>query len=178
MEIRKQEAFHAYRGTSKDWGEKWENNKELKFSSGEDEYFGHGCYFFENDYKEAEFWAKSIRHIEQGNISIIYAYIESKNVYDLIDRETYNDYIKLVEVISKRYENEKEKPKINKPYDCNIINMIVDKKKFDMVRGPYNPKHKLGDKLKENGDTRMSKTHIQLCVVNKDIIKNSEVEYI
>lgn len=178
MEIRKQESFHAYRGTSREWGQKWEKDKELKYSSGDDEYFGHGCYFFENDYEEAKFWANGVRHIDSGNIAVIYAYIESKNVYDLIDRQTYNEYIKLVETISKRYDDQKEKPDINRPYDCNIINMIVDKMKFDMVRGQYNPNHKLGIRLNENGATRMKKTHIQLCVVNKNIIKNSEVEYI
>lgn len=78
MKVRKQQEFHAYRGTSKKWGEAWEKNKELKFSDGKDEYFGHGYYFFENDYEEAKFWASKVRRIDKGNIAIIYAHIESK----------------------------------------------------------------------------------------------------
>lgn len=178
MEVKKQDIFHAYRGTNKEWGIKWEENRELKMSNGEDEYFGHGCYFFENDYNEALNWAKNIRNINSGNISIIYAYIKSDKVYDLMDRETYNEYAKLMDVIAKRYENSAKKPKLNKPYDCKLINMIVKEKNYDMVRGSYSPNHRLGLMLKENGHTRINKTHIQLCVINKDIIKESEVEYI
>lgn len=178
MEIKKQNTFHAYRGTNKEWGKKWEENKELKFSTGDDEYFGHGCYFFENDYDEAKNWAKSIRKIENGNVSIIYAYIESDKVYDLIDRTNYNNYIKLVDTINKRYKEALQKPKITKPYDCKLINMIVQENKYEMVRGTYYPNHRLGKSLIEENATRISKTHIQICVIDKNIIKNSEVDYL
>lgn len=178
MEVKKQDIFHAYRGTNKEWGQKWEKNKQLKFSNGKDEYFGHGFYFFENDYKEALNWAKNIRKIPKGNISIIYAYIKSDKVYDLIDRETYNEYVHLMEIISKRFKNCKEKPKINKPYDCNLINMIVKENNYDMVRGAYSPNHSKSLILSKDGYTRINKTHIQLCVINKEIIKGSEVEYL
>lgn len=178
MKARRQNIFHAYRGTTKEWGENWECNNELKFSDGNDEYFGHGYYFFENDYNEAKFWAEYVRKIKRGNISIIYAYIESDNVYDLIDRETYNEYIKLVQTISERYKNSNENPNFNKPYDCKLINLIAEECGYDMIRGIYYPKHKLGLEMIENGNTRMSKTHIQLCVRNKDIIKKSEVDYL
>lgn len=178
MEIKKQRTFHAYRGANEEWGKKWEYNKELKLSNGEDEYFGHGYYFFENDYSEAKNWAKNVRKIKTGNISIIYAYIESEKVYDLIDRETYNEYIKLIKIISERYENSDKKPNFNKPYDCKLINLISDENGYDMVKGIYYPNHRLGNEMLENGNTRMSKTHIQLCVRNKDIIQESKVEYL
>lgn len=177
MKHRKQTEFHAYRGTSKKWGELWEKNNQWKISNGEDEYLGHGCYFFENDYEEALNWAKYNRKISDGNRAIIYAKIHTEKVYDLIDNNTYNQYIKLIEVAKKRFESETDKPILEEPFDCNILNMIIDKYDIDMVKGPFFPKNKKGLELKKDGYTRTTKTHIQLCLVNKNIIEESEVKY-
>ena len=177
MKIRKQNIFHAYRGTTKEWGKRWENKKELAFSNKSDEYFGHGYYFFENDYNEAVNWVKYVRRIKKSDSCIIYAYIESNKVYDLVDNEVYKQYVKLIKTIEDRYKEGTIKVRLNKPYDCHIINMVVDKYGFEMVRGLHFPNNSVGLRLLEEGYTRVRRTHIQLCIREKDIIKNSEVEY-
>lgn len=158
-------------------GRKMGKRKKLAFSSNDDEYFGHGFYFFENDYTEALNWAKYTRKIKIDNISIIYVYIESDKVYDLVDTEVYKEYINLLKIIEDRYENEKEKVKLRKPYDCKIINVIIDKYGFEMVRGIYFPRHREGLRFLNKDYTRMRRAHIQLCIREKGIIKDSEVEY-
>lgn len=178
MNIKKQTKFYGYRGTSKKWGEKWEKYRQLKFSAGEDEYLGHGYYFFENDYNEAVNWAKYVRKIKPNNIAIIFADIETNNILDLIDGKTYQQYIKVINSYKKKFKYDSDPPIINTPYDCNIINLLTKRYNYDMVRGPFHPKYKEGLRLTENGETRMMKTHIQLCILNKDIIKDSEVEYL
>lgn len=177
MKYKKQNKFHAYRGTSEEWGKKWENNGILKWSNKNNEYFGHGHYFFENDHHEALSWAYHNRDIEKEDLAVIYAYIETDNILDLLDSVTYEDYTRFLESMSKIYRDRNKKLNIKKPYDCRVINTLVKRYKFDMVKGSFSPRHKLGDKLIDIGDTRYPKSHIQLCVINKNIIKDSEVDY-
>lgn len=178
MNKKKQIKFYGYRGTSKKWGQKWEKNKELKISNGKDEYLGHGCYFFENDYTEALNWAKYVRKIKSKNIAIIRADIETYNIFDLIDSKTYKEYLRVIDAYKKKFQNDPDPPIINTPYDCNIINFIAKRYKYDMVRGPFFPKNKRGLELNKSGETRIMRTHIQLCILNKNIIKDSEVDYL
>lgn len=178
MNVKKQINFYGYRGTSKKWGEKWQQEKQLKFSNGEDEYLGHGYYFFENDYDEALCWAKYVRKIRDNDIAIIFAEIETNKVLDLLDNKTYMEYIKVIDSFKKKFEDDPDPPVINNPYDCYIINLLAKKYKYDMIRGVFHPKNKKGLGLMNSGYTRTMKVHIQLCILNKNIIKDSDVEYL
>lgn len=173
--------YIGHRGTTKAWGEKCKREADFYISKGDDEYFGHGIYFFEDDDLEAENWAKCVRKIKIGDISIIEALIESDEdkVFDLTKTRVFNEYMNLVDIIAKRYkEGSAKQPQIKKPYDCKIINMICDKKGIQLVRGPYKLNHKLARKLGDDNVTRLNRIHIQLCVRDKAVIKETKVRFL
>jgi hypothetical protein len=180
MKIMKQSIFHGYRGTTKLWGEKCEKSFEFAVSCKDNEYFGHGIYFFENDYKEALNWVKFSRKVEDGNIAIIYANINvnPEKIFDLIDTETYNYYIKMIEELDKRLLLDVEKLEITKPYDTYLINHICKSCGYKMIRAFHTPNMRKATELKKYEKTRTQKSHIQLCVRNKDIITTATVKYI
>lgn len=173
--IEKQTNFYAYRGTNLEWGFKCKNNNEYKYSDAEDEYFGHGVYFFENDEDEAYNFAKYVRKIKKEDICIIYALIVTDKIFDLFDNKTINSYFKLVEEIIIKYKDQLEIPNFKKPFDCKLINYICEQEGYLLVKGPYSPNHRLGKSMYEKGFTRYKKTHIQLCVRDVSIIKECEV---
>lgn len=173
----RQDVFHGYRGTAKKYTKLIKYKEDLKKSEGEDEYFGHGIYFFENDKREAHNWAKYVRKYTETEISVIYVYIKTESILDFFDSETYEDYIKIVDTIKERYKEQKSIPKFVKPVDCNLINNICDKKGYKLVRGGFPPNHKKGNMLIKDDFTRIGKIHIQLCVRDVEIIKEYKILY-
>lgn len=178
MKYKKQNQFHAYRGTSEDWGEKWEENRDLKWSDRNDEYFGHGHYFFENDLDEALSWAYYNPNIKKENIAVIYGYIETEKVLDLTLKNTYEEYKKFLKESIELFKKDDNKPELDgEDYDCKLINYLIDEEGYEMVKSIHSPNDKKWKKLIKKGYTKVAKHHIQLCVVNKDIIKESCVYY-
>ena len=102
----KQTIFHGYKGTSKHWGRRCKKFNEFCPSQGDDEYFGHGIYFFENDQTEAYNFAKFSRKITESDICIIYALIETDRVLDFFDTTTYVEYIKMIKKILSEYDGD------------------------------------------------------------------------
>ena len=165
----KQTVFHGYRGTTREWGTK-AKEREFWYSCGDDEYFGRGIYFFENDLREAHFFAKVVREIPIDNICVIYALIklEAEFVLDLFDRDTFNKYVQLVDEFR---DSCIKHGIVVKDIDCHLFSHICDQEGYQLVKGPYNPSHAKGDPLISAGYTRVRKTHIQLCVRDDKIIK-------
>lgn len=170
-------SFLAYRGTHKDYIVNIIDKGLWLKSEGDDEFFGHGIYFFEEDDNEAYNWAKYKRKIPEKEIAIIQAYItcSRKEVLDLIHSRKYQEYIKLVNEIKNRFKEQPSKPKFKYPFDCGLINLICDKEGYKLVRGAYNPKNQLALSLINLGATRIPKIHIQLCVRDKSLINSYTV---
>ena len=95
----------------------------------------------------------------------------------MFDSITFQEYIKLVETLHKRYQYSSSVLNIKEPFDCNLINCICEEAGYLLVKGPYSPNHNLGNKLLEQKYTRIQKTHIQLCIRDQSIIKKREVYY-
>lgn len=170
--------FRGYRGTRKKYTDALISSDDWKFSDGEDEYFGHGIYFFEEDHTEAYNFVKYTKEYEENEISLIQAKISCsrETILDFFNGQVYDDYIKLlVDEINERFKGYKNIPKIEIPFDCGLINMVCEKDGYILVRGPHQPKYRpiyrLAIELVEEDFTRIKPTHIQLCVRNRDIIK-------
>lgn len=166
--------FIAFRGTDRNYGRQVLENKYWGKSEGKDEYFGHGVYFFEEDYNEALNWAKYTRKISDKDIVIIWASIkcERSKILDLLNSVTHREYMKIIDAVYSKYKDSEEVPKFGYPYDCELINLICDKLGYKLVRGAYSPNHKQSMFLIKKGVTRHAKTHIQLCVRDTDIIND------
>ncbi len=165
--------FLGFRGTTIQKAEAARLRREFDVSRGEDEYFGHGIYFFEEDSKEAINFARFQRQIPQSDIGVIEVdiIVERAKVYDLVMTEVYNEYIKLIDDIGRKYLGQRHKPQIKVPYDCRVINMICDDQGYKLVRGSFIPRHEKYQKLRVRGWTRIPRAHIQLCVRDERIIK-------
>ncbi len=166
--------YIGYRGTTVEKTELAIENRLFDISTGEDEYFGFGIYFFEDDRDEAFRFAQYVRKIPKENIGIITASIEveSQKIFDLMMSSVYEDYINTVEVLGNRLAREGKKPKKNQTFDCRFINAICGKEGYSLVRGPYNPNHSKAFNLRQKSFTRIPKIHIQLCVIDASIISH------
>lgn len=177
--------FIGYRGTRKKYTDlvlncdDWRKSDGWKYSDGEDEYFGHGIYFFEENHTEAFKFAKLIRKYEEHEISIIKTSIccDRMNILDFLNGEVYQEYISvLTKTISDRFEEHENTPKFDTPLDCGMINYICKKQHYKLVRGPgrsvFRKYYETSLKLIELNVTRIQPFHIELCVRDIDIIKN------
>lgn len=160
----------------------------LKFSTNDYDWLGNGIYFWEQNLKRAEEWAKQQK--EWGKIetpAVVGAVIDLGHCLNLLDSE-------FIELLSRSYDfldrlcyvtgnklpkNEGKNP--DKPYrrlDCAVIeflhfNIEQERKKnkdviepFDSVRALFSE----GDPIYE-GAGFDKKTHIQICVRNPNCIK-------
>ncbi len=180
MQSKMDTTYHGYRGTSYEWGKKCDKDNEFSYSEKDDEYFGHGIYFFENDYHEAYNWAKYVRRIPHKKIAVIYSLIEAKadKTLDFLNNKQYREYIELLDLFIKRINKEADYyAEIKNPYDCQVINLICDKCGFLLVRGTYKLNNEKADDFFDEDYTRFPKHHIQLCVRDEQIILESEVKY-
>lgn len=166
--------FHAFRGTDFAESDRLFNHREFTISTGKDEYLGHGVYFFEDNPVEAHNWAKYVRRLNEHKIILFEANIQvaSEKVLDFLLTDHHMAYLKLVDSIDKRYRDARSKPRIRKPYDCGLINMICEKDDYELVRAAFSLRNKLGLELIKKARTRIEKIHIQLCVRNVELIKH------
>ncbi len=175
MNYQTQTEFHGFRGTIEELANNFDEKWDKHYSCGEDEYLGHGVYFFENDYLEAYNFAKYTRYINEDKISIIYAKIETDKVFDLTIRKNYYEYIELVRKSKKRYRDNNKNLNFKKPYDCRLLNLISCEGDYELIKAQFDLNDKKHDDLRNNGETRIRKTHVQLCVKNKNIIKRIKI---
>ncbi len=165
--------FQGFRGTTLEKAVLAKTYSKFDISTGEDEYFGHGIYFFKDDYDEAYSFARKIRKIPKGDIGIISAIIETleSKIMDLVRRKTYPDYLLALQELDNQMARYGKQRRKKHPFDCRIINMICDEEEYLLVRGPYDPKNKKSLNYRERGYTRIPRVHIQLCVRDASIIK-------
>lgn len=171
----RERAFIGYRGTSKQRVQDFLNSGQWEVSTRPDEYLGHGTYFFENDYQEAYKWAKYNRKLDDEEIEVIKVNIKvkEKEVFDLLDSTTCDDYLKIVKKIGAKFYEADNIP--DHPADCKLINLICDRDGYKLVRGAFSPNKKLAKELISANLTRMRKIHIQLCVKDPRIIEYFEI---
>lgn len=163
--------FVGYRGTTKRKVIE-ATGRIFDQSTGDDEYFGHGIYFFEDDEEEAFFFALKIRQIPRANIGVIKVLIEveSEKVFDLVNRDVYKGYLETLSLLIDQLKKEGKQPRLNATFDCRLINMICAKEDYNLVRGPFTPSFEPFRTLRKDSYTRIPRVHIQLCVRNESII--------
>ena len=124
----------GYHGTEYDNALSILRNKNFIQSCTEDEWLGDGVYFFENDERQAICFITKARKVQ--NYKVIKANIKTKNLLDLIDLETYENFEQFARQFKDRYLKKKD----NRPR--KLINSVVLKamyklKPYDVVRAVF-----------------------------------------
>jgi hypothetical protein len=171
--------YLLFRGTNKYEIDRYNETNKFYCSKGYRHYLGSGIYFFRDDEKEAENWAKyNIRKDKEDSIFVIKLILdlEEDEVFDLLKVKDRDQYIKLLKYFEERFKNEKEIPDIKKPYDGYIIDYYCSmNRKIKLVSAVFDLKNDYLNRLSEEDFTRINKHHIQVCIKRKDIIKNENV---
>jgi len=142
-------------------------NKSLK----NNEWLGHGVYFFEK-YQKAEWWAKQQR--EKGEPAVITSKIEVSEE-DFLDLDLPEEEDELVEFV--RYiENSGSTitfPSNKTKKRCAVINMYMRIRKYKVIMKSFNSTNPKGkDILDSMGLSRIEK---QICVHNTNCIVSNEL---
>ncbi len=162
MELTKYECvgFHATREESAK-----DILKTGKFicSNDEEDWLGTGIYFFENDKKQAEYFAKA-RNINV--LKVLKADISSDKTLKLYDTETYEMYVKYVHMLKDKYQRRKDKTK-RKIINSVALESLYKIKPYDIVVGIFEVPY-----MKRVHRTNIFPMHIQVCVKNHDCISD------
>ena len=172
-------SFHAYRGTNAWEADQFARHGKLHKSTKDEEYLGHGIYFFENSQQEAYFFVRYSRGLDPRNIRVIYALIqaEKERIFDLYEPKGFEAYITAILTLAARYAGTPQALDLDmdNPVDCGLLNDMCDREGYQFVRAQFNPSHTMGGILADYGITRITRAHIQLCVRDEVIIKEAKV---
>ncbi len=143
----------------------------FKVSIGEEQWFGEGVYFFEDDPVEAKNWAIKIKGFVR-NWAVLKARIEANNVLDITKGREWNVFIGIRKRIA---EANKEKGHKNKVInDVVAINLMCQQftrttgETIDVVKAGLNaPGYQWTDAV-----TNIPRMQYQVCVKNVDCISD------
>lgn len=149
--------------------------REFKSSKNEDDWLGHGTYFWEYAPKRAWNWAR--KQYPNVEIAVLGSMIRLGNCLDLVDP----DNTKLVVDLHRRLVSEvgavggtlRKNYKARKYLDCQVFEYAYavfedEGERIDTVRGVYVPTQSK-DRLWERS-WLFHETHLQLCVRNPECI--------
>jgi len=151
----------------------------FKPSRNEDDWLGHGIYFWEHAPQQAWWWARR-RYAESAKIAVLGAVIRLGNCLDLVDPANGEMLVDFHKDLVGEYKTRGEKPRQNanthKYLDCETCEYAYEALKLgglevDSSRGVYVPN---GNNARLWMRSWLSKdAHIQLCVRNKSCILGS-----
>ena len=155
--------------------------QQLKSSENSYDWLGHGIYFWEQNLKRAEEWAKR-RHGKDA--AVVGAVMDLGNCLNLTDSAS-SEYLKVgYKALKARCEvdgsdlpqnrkSKKTKDILLRDLDCAVIVQIQDiyatvqgKPAFDSVRGVF-----IEGGAPYPGSAFNEKTHVQICICNPNCIK-------
>lgn len=150
----------VHHGTSNDGERGIIKKKEFKSSIKDNEWLGHGVYFFnnKNSIENGKLWAKHVKKFSYYSIIEAELNVNKDKILDLDDEEWQEFFHEFREAQLKIYKSKKInlKDEFNNPIklDCKLINDLVKKAGFDLVK---------------------QRRYIELRKRNKDILVNSNV---
>lgn len=166
----------AYHGTSLKNAKKIckaNNEIDFKMSCGENEWLGHGVYFFDNE-QDARDWSIKVRRFNK--IGIISATIkaEEEKVLNLISNQKHIDiFINTIEKVRQKSEQFKNE-NIYTNYTALAMKILMEAIKYDVIKAIFKPDKKLKEKIKDI-PSNMLVGRIQICVVNTDCISDCNI---
>lgn len=151
----------------------------FKPSKNEDDWLGHGIYFWEHAPQQAWWWAKR-RYASSASIAVLGAVIRLGNCLDLLDPENGTMLKDFHKELKKEYQDRGEEPRADannhKYLDCETCEFAyraleIGGLSVDSSRGVYVP---TGGSARLWTRSWISRdTHIQLCVRNPTCIIGS-----
>lgn len=162
--------FVGYHGTTDINAKNILKTKYFNFSQDDEEWLGKGIYFFQDDVKQAYYYCvKAKKYISW---TIIKCNIEAKDVIDLDDLSTLEEFQKFANKIKCRYKKRSDgKPR--KLINAVAINSMYEAKHFDIIKKTFEiPEGFITER------TNIIPMQVQLCVRNRNCIKTiEEVQY-
>ncbi len=156
-----------------------QQEKHLRPSEEENDWLGHGIYFWEGSVVRAWEWATVNKKAKKP--FVLGAIIDLKHCLDLFDRaamlqvaKAHTALVDFVELFGEPMPQNtgKTEDKTFRALDCAVLNTLhtlrtrEKKDTYDSVRGPFLE----GKEIYEGAGFR-THTHIQICVRNSDCIK-------
>lgn len=163
----------GFHGTTRETAESVVTGGNYKRSVKQDEWLGHGTYFWEYAPKQAWRWAKQ-HYSQKTEVAVLGSMIRLGNCFDLLDPDNAEVLIET----KKQLENElgSKTPKnvrARKYLDCAVFEKFYElmdeaDASIDSARAVYVPTQS-ADRL-WNSSWLYGETHLQLCVRNKKCI--------
>jgi len=149
--------------------------KSFEPSENDDDWLGHGIYFWEYAPKQALTWAK--KRYPGEKIAVLGSMIRLGNCLDLLDPDNAKELVEIQKDLENKSKSAGKKPirncKSKKYLDCKVLQYayeVYNKQSDDIesARAVYVPTQSK-DRLWK-ASWLYHETHIQLCVRNKDLI--------